>query len=370
MTQSNRLLSIDVLRGLTIAFMIIVNSPGSWEFVYGPLQHAEWNGCTPTDLVFPFFVFIVGLSMAQSFKNIDTANKGDLVMKAFKRMLIITSIGLALNWFPFYSKNISNLRLFGVLQRIALAYFLAALICIFIKEKWQLFVTFLILILYYILLIAGVDKGPLDLMTNLVRKIDLALVGENHVYHGYTFEGNKIAFDPEGLLSVLGSIGNVMLGYVLANHIKKIEGYGSKIKAAFLYGVVLIVLGITWHYIGFPINKPIWSSSYALFTSGLCSILFAVTIYIIDEKKWVNWAFPLKVFGMNALVSFALSGLIIRIFGMIKIEEKGLYEILYDNFTSPVFGPYLGSFISALMFCCFIWLFAYVLYKRNIFVKV
>ncbi len=366
---NTRLLSIDVLRGLTIAFMIIVNTPGSWEFVFSPLRHAEWNGCTPTDLVFPFFVFIVGLSMAQSF-NVEASNKGDLLMKAFKRMLIIIGIGLLLNWFPFYTKNISNLRLFGVLQRIALAYFLASIICIYVKEKWHLAVTFGILILYYILLITGVSEGPLDLMTNLVRKIDLALVGETHVYHGYEFEGNKVAFDPEGLLSVMGSVGNVLFGYILARKLKTIESFGAKMQAASLFGVMLVALGLIWNFVGFPINKPIWSSSYAMFTSGLCSILFAIMIYVIDDKKWTSWAFPFKVFGMNALVSYALSGLIIRIFGMIKIGEKGLYEVIYDGFTSPVFGPYLGSFISAILFCSFIWLFAYVLYKKGIFVKV
>lgn len=367
---TNRLLSIDVLRGLTIAFMIIVNTPGSYEYVYAPLLHSPWDGCTPTDLVFPFFVFIVGLSMAQSFRNIENIEKPALAMKAFKRMLIIFGIGLLLNWFPFYTTHISELRIFGVLQRIALAYFLAALITIYIKDKWHLPLTIGILILYYIVLMVGVSDGPLDLMTNLVRKIDIFLVGEHHLYHNYAFEGNKVYFDPEGLLSVMGSIGNVMFGFILATKLKALSGNAEKIKTASLFGFILVALGIGWNYLGFPINKPIWSSSYALFTSGLCSILFAVMIYTIDEKKWQSWAYPFKVFGMNALVSYALSELIAIICGMLPVGEGGLYASFYQYLISPVFGLYFGSFIAAVLFAAFTWLFAYILYRKGIFVKV
>ncbi len=367
---TNRLLSIDILRGLTVAFMIIVNTPGSHDYVYAPLRHAKWNGCTPTDLVFPFFMFIVGLSMAQSFKSLENIGKSTLAAKAFKRFLIIFGIGLFLNWFPFYTKNIADLRIYGVLQRIALAYFLAALISIYVKEKWHLMVTIAILILYYLLLVLGVSDGSLDLMTNLVRKIDLALVGDRHVYHGYKFEGNKIPFDPEGLLSVMGSVGNTMFGFILASQLKNIVGNGEKIKKASLFGFILVALGITWHFLGFPINKPIWSSSYALFTSGLCSLLFALMIYVIDEKQWQSWSFPFKVFGMNALFSYALSGLVFKTLALIPAGENGVYGTFYSEFTSPVFGPYAGSLVSALLYTTFIWLFAYLFYKKHIFIKV
>jgi predicted acyltransferase len=367
---NQRLLSIDVLRGLTIAFMIIVNTPGSYEYVYAPLLHSPWDGCTPTDLVFPFFVFIVGLSMAQSMKNIENISKSSLTAKAFKRMLIIIGIGLLLNWFPFYKTNIADLRIFGVLQRIALAYFLSALIIIYIKEKWHLLLTIAILALYFILLMAFVSDGPLDLMTNLVRKIDIALVGERHLYHHYEFEGNPVYFDPEGLLSVMGSIGNVMFGFILAGKIRNLTTNLEKIKTAVLYGIILVSIGVAWHFLGFPINKPIWSSSYTLLTSGLCSLLFALMIYIIDEKKWQSWSFPFKVFGMNALVSYALSELIAIGMGMLPVGEGGLYASFCAQVVSPIFGLYLGSFVSAILFTAFTWLFAYGLYKKGIFIKV
>ncbi|MBK8700107.1 MAG: DUF1624 domain-containing protein [Saprospiraceae bacterium] len=364
MGENKRLISIDVLRGMTIAFMIIVNTPGSWEFVYAPLRHAPWDGCTPTDLVFPFFLFIVGLSMAQSFKSHAEFDKKDLLLKALKRTLVIFGVGLLLNWFPFYNKPFDELRIFGVLQRISLAYFFSACIAIYVKENWHLPLTILILIAYYLLLIYGVDAGPLTLETNLVRVIDLALLGENHIYHGY-----GVPFDPEGLLSTMGSIGNVMFGFILARKIMPLESYSKKIQYILLFGILLISLGVLWNFTGFPINKPIWSGSYAMFTSGLCSILFAAMIYVLDQKGISKWSFPFVVFGMNALASYALSGLVIRILSMIKIGEEGLPTVFYNQVLSPLAGPYMGSLLSALLFCSLIWLMSYTLYRKGIFIK-
>lgn len=362
--ENQRLLSIDVLRGLTIAFMIIVNTPGSWEFVYAPLRHAKWDGCTPTDLVFPFFLFIVGLSMAQSFKSHIGFSQSQLLAKVMKRTAVIFGIGLLLNWFPFYEKPIVDLRIFGVLQRIALAYFLGSLISIYIAEKWQLWVTMGVLAAYYLILISFVSVDPLSLENNLVRTIDLFLLGESHVYHGY-----GIPFDPEGLLSTLGSVGNVMFGYILAKKIAKLETKQLQIRYVILFGFILIGLGILWNFTGFPINKPIWSSSYAMFTSGLAAWLFAIMLYIIDVKGYQQWAFPFKVFGMNALASYAMSGLVIRTFNLIKIGDTSLPGAFYADVLSPVAGPYLGSFLFALLFCALIWLFAFVLFRKNIFIK-
>lgn len=363
--ENQRLLSIDVIRGMTIAFMIIVNTPGSWEFVYAPLRHAEWDGLTPTDLVFPFFLFIVGLSMAQSFKSHQNFTKSQLLTKALKRTLVIFGVGLLLNWFPFYEKPLSELRIFGVLQRIALAYFAGACISIYVKEKYQLWTTMVILVGYYLILIGSVVVGPLTLESNVVRTIDLALLGENHMYHGY----KGIPFDPEGLLSTLGSIGNVMFGYILARKIANLENRMKKIQYVFSFGAILITIGIIWNFTGFPINKPIWSSSYAMLSSGLAAWLFAAMIYLIDEKGYTRWAFPFKVFGMNALASYALSGLVIRTLNLIKSGEDGLPALFYRNVLSPMAGPYFGSFLSALLFCFLIWLLALALYKNKIFIK-
>ncbi len=344
--------------------MIIVNTPGSWEFVYAPLRHAKWDGCTPTDLVFPFFLFIVGLSMAQSFKSHADFTQAQLLTKALKRTAVIFGIGLLLNWFPFYDKPLADLRIFGVLQRIALAYFFGSLISIYIAEKWQLWVTMLILTFYYIILISSVAVDPLTLENNLVRSIDLALLGETHIYHGY-----GIPFDPEGLLSTLGSIGNVMFGYILARKIAKLESSMLQIRYVLLFGAILIGIGIIWNFTGFPINKPIWSSSYAMFTSGLGALLFAFMLYFIDVKGNKSWSFPIKVFGMNALASYAMSGLVIRTLHLIKVGDSTLPATFYSKVLSPMAGPYLGSFLFALIFCTTIWIFAYVLYSKKIFIK-
>jgi predicted acyltransferase len=299
----------------------------------------------------------------------DNTDKTSLLKKVFKRALIIFGVGLFLNWFPFYNKHVSDLRIFGVLQRIAMAFFFGSIIIIYVKEKWLMFVAICILVFYYLLLIYGVDTGQLDLMTNLVRKLDLLILGENHLYNGYTYEGNNIPFDPEGILSTLGSIGNVLFGYIISKKIKDYNEESSKIKSAVLFGLLLVILGILWNYFNCPINKPIWSGSYAMLTSGLCSILFAIMIYIIDFKKLVKWSFPFKVFGMNALASYALSGLVVKIMSIIRIGNENIFSMFYKNVTSAAFGLKLGSLVSAILYCFLIWSFAYILYKKKIFIK-
>jgi predicted acyltransferase len=366
---NNRIESIDVLRGLTIAFMIIVNTPGSWGHVYAPLLHAKWHGCTPTDLVFPFFTFIVGLSMSQSLKNIDSMSKGDLFFKTFKRSLLIFGIGLFINYYPFFNKEIGNLRIYGVLQRIAIAYFIASLFAISIPKKYLALATILLAIGYYFILTTG-SAAPFDLMTNAVRNFDLSTIGENHMYKGFEHEGANVPFDPEGLIGGLGTACNILLGYILGIRINSYSTSMDKIKYAGIFGVVVAIFGLTWSYVGFPINKPLWTSSYAFYTSGLCAILFALVTYLMEELKITSWSFPFKVFGMNALISFALSGLVVKTLNLIKVNGTTPYGGLYKYIMSPVFGEYLGSFLSAILFCSLIWLIAYALYRKKIFFKV
>jgi predicted acyltransferase len=358
----NRILSLDVLRGLTIAFMIIVNTPGSWEHVFAPLRHAEWNGCTPTDLVFPFFTFIVGLSMAYSLKGASLPD--GFLGKAIKRGLIIFLIGLLLNYFPF-TKEISNLRIFGVLQRIACAYMISALIIYLLKEKHILIAAFAVLGIYACILQYGVPENALTLEHNIVRKIDLLLLGESHVYKGY-----GMPFDPEGIVSTLGTVGNILLGYFLAKNLISKKEITSSVRYASLFGFLLVCLGLIWQMTGLPINKPIWTSSYSLFTSGLCSILFALMMYIIDYKKYINWSFPLKVFGMNAIAAYTLSGLLVKVQSLFKINDETFLSIWYDKVTSPIFGATLGSLVSALSYCAIIWIISYIMYKKGVFLKV
>jgi predicted acyltransferase len=358
-----RLLSIDVLRGMTIFFMIIVNTPGTWEYVYAPLQHAKWNGWTPTDLVFPFFVFIVGLSMSFSFKAYKTDHK-ILVRKILTRTFLIFLVGLLLNWYPFFNKSLDDLRIFGVLQRIALAYGLGALLCALLNTRWIIISLVAILFGYWGILLSAGGTDPLSLENNLVRVIDLYLFGENHIYHGY-----GIPFDPEGLLSTLPTVGTVILGFLTGGMIQQVNDQYVKIRNMIISGSVLIILAYGWQELGFPINKPIWSSSYVLLTGGLAMLLFAFLLWLIDGKGWQDWTFIFRVFGLNPLASYALSGLIIKTFFLIKIGDQNIYAWLYTHFFQSSFGNYLGSFLQALTYTMFIWFFAWLLYRKNMVIK-
>ena len=237
--MSKRLLSIDVLRGMTIFFMIVVNTPGTWEFVYAPLRHAKWNGWTPTDLVFPFFVFIMGMAMSYSFRRYES-NKEVLLKKIVKRTILIFLVGLLLNWYPFFNKGLSDLRIFGVLQRIALAYGLGALIIVFVRQKYLWACLAFILMAYWgILIWGGQPPDPLSLENNFVRIIDLTLFGENHIYQGY-----GIPFDPEGLLSSLPAAGTVILAYLAGKRFQQLESDQKKIRELLLGGTSLVIFGL------------------------------------------------------------------------------------------------------------------------------
>jgi predicted acyltransferase len=363
MQQQQRLLSIDVLRGMTIFFMIVVNTPGSWQYVYAPLRHATWDGWTPTDLVFPFFVFIVGLSMAYSFQKYQT-ERSALIKKILTRTALIFLVGLLLNWYPFFNKSLSELRIFGVLQRIALAYGFGALMCAFLSIRYLYLALGIILVGYWGLLLSVGGPEPLSLENNLVRLIDLKLLGENHVYHGY-----GIPFDPEGILSTLPTVGTVILGFLTGKMMQLQPDNQSKIRNMVISGGVMIVLAYAWQSLGFPINKPIWSSSYVLLTAGLAMLLLALLLWLIDVKGWKKWTYIFRVFGLNPLASYAFSGLIIKTFALIQIGDQRIYGWLYAHFFQPVFGNYLGSFIQALAYTMLIWLFAWELYKRNKVIK-
>ncbi len=305
--MQSRLLALDIFRGMTIFFMIVVNSPGSWDNVYPPLRHASWNGLTPTDWVFPFFVFIVGVAMSISFKKYQDDDRNKWIRKVLKRTALIFLVGLALNWFPFFNRHISDLRIFGVLQRIALAYGFGALIVIFFREKWLPYIFATLLIGYYGILIIFGGSDPLSLQENASRMLDLWLVGESHVYGGY-----GIPFDPEGLLSTLPAIGTVLYGYWVGKVLQTREGIIDKMKILLPYAIGGIVLGVIWNFAGFPINKPIWSSSYVLVTGGLATLFLIGLLWILDDKGWKKWAYVFRAFGLNPLISYVLSGVLVK----------------------------------------------------------
>ncbi len=363
---SNRYLAIDVLRGMTIFFMIIVNTPGSWSYVYPPLLHAKWHGCTPTDLVFPFFLFIVGVSMAFSFVKYQQEDQSKWVMKVLKRTALIFIIGVLLNWFPFYNTAIGDLRILGVLQRIALAFGGAALLIIFLRDQVKLAIAAVVILLgYWLLMWWGGGNDPYSLEGNLATSFDVNVLGERHVYKGF-----GIPFDPEGLVSTISGIAHVLIGYFIGLNIQKQASKpNALLQSLGMTGIVLVILGQIWNF-GFPINKPIWTSSYVLYTTGLATLFLAALIWIIDVKGWKKWTSFFRVFGLNPLIAYVLSGILAKILYTISWEGGNAYSSLYETIFRPVGGDYLGSFLFALNITFIVWLLVYPLFKKNILIKV
>ncbi len=369
MKTANRYLALDVLRGLTIVAMITVNNPGSWSRIYSPLRHSEWHGCTPTDLVFPFFLFVVGVSMFFSFSKYGNVLNRDSFIRLAKRTLLIFAIGLFLNSFPQWDKDFSRLRILGVLQRIAIVYGIASLIVLSARKSWLPYISACILLLYWGVLYYFGSDAPYSLEGNATIPFDRMILGENHMYHGF-----GIPFDPEGLLSTIPAIVTALLGYMAGALIKESEK--SKIPQRLLTGGVAgIAAGLLWGLV-FPINKPLWTSSYVMYTAGWASVVLAVLIWVIDIKSYKKWTSFFVVFGMNPLFIFALSGLwAITISRIIRFNNgdgkmTNAYSWLYHSVFKPLAGPLNGSLLFALAHVCLFWLIAWVLYRKKIFIKV
>lgn len=368
MIKKERLIALDVLRGITIAAMILVNTPGSWAYVYWPLLHAKWDGFTPTDAVFPFFLFIVGVSIHFAFKNFNPEDHKIALKKIIKRTIIIFSIGLFLNLFPKF--NFETVRYFGVLQRIAIAYGIGATICLYLNKKNILYVAASILIVYWAILYFLVPENPFGPETNLVGKIDLYLFGKNHIWKGLGFP-----FDPEGLLSTLPSVSTVLIGSLTGAFLSMSASITFKIKKLILYGIALVVLGYVWGFV-FPINKSLWSSSFVCFSAGWAMLILALLIWIIDVKKYTTWSQPFIHFGTNSLFIFVFSGLYVKtMIYLVKIpngegKSTSALSYIYQNIFVPIAGNMNGSLLFAIAHIIFFWSLVYILYKRKIFIKI
>jgi len=383
--MNQRFYSLDAFRGATVALMILVNNPGSWAHIYPPLQHAGWHGVTPTDLVFPFFLFAVGNAMAFVIPKLE--EKQIFWQKVIKRTLLIFIIGLLLNWFPFIKYNdegafvmkpLENLRIMGVLQRIALCYFFASVIIHLLKTRGAFVASSIILLIYWFVCVAGNTADPFSLSGWFGTKIDLAILGEKHLYHG---EG--VAFDPEGLMSTFAAIVQVVFGYLASNYILQKSKTAEMLNGLFVAACVLIFTGFAWDIV-FPINKKIWTSSYTIYTTGLALLILSVLIYMIEFKKQTGfWNRFFDVFGKNALFIFVLSGALPRLLALIRISNginettgKPAYTTpfgwLYEHGCKLVFpsDPRIGSLLYAILFIGMMWFFAWVLDKKKIYIKV
>jgi len=366
MAKNGRLVSLDIFRGMTIAFMIIVNTPGSWQYVYAPLRHAKWHGCTPTDLVFPFFLFIVGVSMWFSLKKYGHELNGSSFVRIARRVLAIFALGLFLNIFPYFDRDYSTLRIMGVLQRIALAYGIAALICTTVDRSYLWIVTAAILLLYWGALALGGGSDPYSLEGNLALKVDQAILGKKHLYTGF-----GIPFDPEGLLSTLPAICTVITGYYTGGILGKGKGTKGVFKTLVI-GAGLTGLGLLWNKF-LPMNKPLWTSSYVLYSAGLAMVGLGFVYWLADVVKFQRWGTFFMIFGTNALFSFFLAGIWTKLLLFIKVSPSGekmsLYSLFYENFFAKVAGNMNGSLLFAIVQMLIIWSIALILYRKKVFIK-
>lgn len=358
--SSKRLISLDMLRGLTIALMIVVNDPGSWDHLYWPLAHASWHGITITDFVYPFFIFIVGVSVVlSSSKQLDAgADKKKMRKKIWIRSLKIFGLGILLNLFPDF--NFMELRIPGVLQRIAICYLVCAHLYLSTNWKTQLKIAVISLVGYWLAMelipVPGYGAGVLEPGKNLAAWIDSVVI-PLRLYQG--------TWDPEGLLSTIPAIVTGISG-MLAGHLLKMDlGIEKKLNYLFFFGLLCVVGGYTWDLV-FPINKNLWTSSYVLFTSGWAAMAFAACILIVDVHGYNRIAKFGVIYGSNAITIYVLAGMLpVLLNGVLGV--KGLF---FNGLVDMGMVPELASALWAFtyMFICFIP--AYILYKKKIFIKV
>jgi len=388
---NQRFYSLDIFRGATVAFMILVNNPGSWAHIYTPLEHASWHGCTPTDLVFPFFLFAVGNALAFVMPKMETAGTAVFLKKVFKRALLIFAIGLFLNWSPFVAWSGDHLsfrywvspanpetgvRILGVLQRIALCYLFASLIIYFLKPRGAFVAAAVLLLGYWLLCLLGNPADPYSINGWFGTAIDKKILGIPHMYKGEGF-----AFDPEGLMSTLAAITQVIFGYLAGSYIIQKGKTFEMCTGLFVAAGVLIFAGFCWHT-AFPINKKIWTSSFVLYTSGLAMFILSVLIYLVELRgQKLRAAKFFDVFGKNPLFIFFLSGFLPRILALLRWQDhtdadgKPVYTSLLPWFYEHICKNISvnlnnGSLLYAVCIVTFYWLIAYWLDKKKIYIKV
>ena len=418
---TQRLIALDVFRGLTIALMFTVNNPGTWSFVYPPLLHAKWHGWTPTDFVFPFFLFTVGVAAWFSLKKYQNGAPRELYLKIIRRGVTIFLIGLGLTMYLNSLSSFQNLRIMGVLQRIGIAYMLGSLICVSFSRRTVAIIGGIILLGYWALMYFFSDPAaPFGLFDgtkyigvegNVVTQFDRWLLGAQHLYKGY----GGIPFDPEGVLSTIPAIVSVILGYFTGFMVDISTDRRALVGAMFLWGVAALGIGWIWS-LAFPINKPIWSSSYVVFMAGWCLVINAALIWLIDVQGWRSWTKPLLVLGMNSMLAFIVSGMYVKTISKFKFDSSyettvqawngnavvpkriGGYQKLYEDWFSPITTPYdmlrdvknkkiteqsnpsvfadfaerqkLSSLAFALFHVFLFWLILWVFYKFNFFLKI
>jgi predicted acyltransferase len=367
-TKKTRLLSLDVFRGATIAAMILVNDPGDWGHIYAPLEHSKWNGCTPTDLIFPFFLFIAGVSIvyAMETRKLLMQDHKKIILTAFRRMVIIIAIswGIQLVLHP----GFAHLRFPGVLQRIALVYFICAVLYLKTSQKTRDWLFVIVLVGYYIIMcfvpVPGQGYATLEPETNIGAWVDRIVFSTNHLW------SESHTWDPEGLLGTLPAIGTGLFGIRIGSWLKRTDRDESvKVSWMFTCGILAVVAGLIWDLF-FPINKALWTSSFVLYAGGMATIALAICYWLIDVQGYKRFTTPFVVFGANAITAYILSGFVPTFISRISFNTaKGSLPI-YNILFTPYLSPNNASLASAISFVLLLWILMWVLYSRKIFIKV
>ncbi len=362
---ATRLMSLDVFRGLTMVLMTVVNNPGSWTYVYPPLRHAEWNGWTITDLVFPFFIFIVGVAIPYALsKYRESESRQAIYLKIFRRAATLFLLGLILAGFP--SFDLTTIRIMGVLQRLALCYLFAALLFLHTNTRTQFVIAVLCLVVYELLMQIPVPDRDTLLQTkddNFGAWLDRTLFGTAHLWKAAK------TWDPEGLLSTIAALTNAIAGMMTGTYLRSQSEPLEKASAIFFAGAILLGIGgaLDW---AIPINKNMWSPSYAVFTTGYALVVLGMCYYAIDIKGWKKWAEPLVVFGVNALLLFFGSGILARVMGnlirfTVNDELLSLQQFIYKYLLASWAGNMIGSLLYPLLLITAWYVVLRALYKRN-----
>jgi predicted acyltransferase len=374
-STAGRSVSLDVFRGITICLMIIVNTPGKGASLYGYLVHTPWLGFTLADLIFPSFLFAVGNAMSFSVKKVEPLSESDFLKKIIKRTMIIFFIGYLMYWFPFFQqsadeslmmKPIGETRIMGVLQRIALCYFFASVLLRYFSQRTSLIIATTLLLSYWIILYLFGEAGQeLSMTGNAIAKLDTFLLGESHVY-----KKDIILFDPEGILSTIPAIVNVMAGYWVGIFVQQNGKLTEKLTPMMIAGILLVTLALWWNLI-FPISKKMWTSSFVLYTIGIDILILSILIYLVEFRKWNYGTNYFTVFGKNPLFIYLLSELLYVVLTMITLPSG---QSLFDWISRTIFqnilpGP-AGSLATAISFMMFCWLIGWWLDKKRIYVRI
>ena len=357
MVQSKRLLSLDILRGITVAGMILVNN--GWGESFEMLNHAKWNGMTPCDLVFPFFLFIMGISCYLSLVKSEFKPTPQVIRRIVKRTVLLFAIGLFINWFDNAIEGdflcFGHLRIWAVMQRIALCYGIVSLFALFCNHKYTIPVIIGLLVIYTAILVFGNGYAE-DASVNVLAQVDLNLFGYDHLYH-------KSPVDPEGLLGTISSVAHVLLGFYCGKLIRQKDSISDKVIALFVVGTILVIGGYLLSY-GLPLNKRIWSPSYVMVTCGLASLLQALLMYVIDIRQKSGWTTFFRVFGVNALALYVSSELLAIILGNI-----GFSGMVFDGLHAIIPPAKWASLAYALYFVGLNFALGYLLYRKKIYIK-